>query len=159
MKKSIKIILILLIVFLLLFLSKDVLFEQKNKIIKDISDKQNNNSVKSNDKKNSIEKNNDNNKEEKDINNSEPKSDEQSEVKQELNNNITANIELVGDDTIKLSVGEKYTELGAKATDSNGNDISSKIIIDGKVDTSKSGEYIIIYSIGKSMVIRNVIVK
>ena len=93
------------------------------------------------------------------IDNSEPKKDEKAEIKQELNDNITINIELNGSENIELKKGDTYKELGARATDSNGNDVSQKIIIDGKVDTSKEGEYIVIYSIGKSMVMRNIIVK
>ena len=76
-----------------------------------------------------------------------------------MQNNITAKLELIGSDEITLKVGEKYKELGVKAVDSNGKDISSQVSIENNVDTSKSGNYMVIYSIGKSMVIRNVIVK
>lgn len=49
-----------------------------------------------------------------------------------------------GDSIVKLSVGDEYTESGYEAT-SFGKDISSDITIEGKVDTSTSGVYVIKY--------------
>ena len=89
----------------------------------------------------------------------EPQKDEQLENKQEVENNGYYEISLIGEDEIYINVGEKYNELGAKAFDKDGNDVSNKISIQNEVDTTKKGEYMVIYSIGKSMVIRNVIVK
>ena len=89
----------------------------------------------------------------------EPQKDEELENKQEVDNNEYFEISLVGEEEIYINVGEKYNELGAKAFDSKGNDVSNKIMIQNEVDTSKKGEYMVIYSIGKAMVVRNVIVK
>lgn len=89
----------------------------------------------------------------------EPQKDENLENKQEVDNNEYFEISLVGEEEIYINVGEKYNELGAKALDSKGNDVSNKIVIQNEVDISKKGEYMVIYSIGKAMVVRNVIVK
>lgn len=72
-------------------------------------------------------------------------------------------IELIGDRTIELNIGEPYVEKGATAYEGN-DDVSSKIKIIGNVDTSKVGKYEVIYSVanknGKTerSVKRNVIV-
>lgn len=154
---------ILVILFILLLVIIFIAINQN----KDKDDIQNNNV------KNQIEENNINKKEDKTTNpdetnnsnnasndvNSEPKQEEKSETKQEIQNNITVNLELNGSEEITINVGDKYKELGAKAIDSTGKDVSSQINIDSNVDTSKKGEYMVIYSIGKSMAIRTVIVK
>lgn len=73
-------------------------------------------------------------------------------------------IELFGDATIKISVGDEYVEAGAVATDNVDGDITKKIKITGKVDTKKAGEYIIKYTVSdkagnKTSVERKVIVE
>ncbi len=73
-------------------------------------------------------------------------------------------LELFGDKEITLTVGDKYTELGAIATDNVDGDITSKIKIKGKVDTKVAGEYTINYTVSdssnnKSNVKRKIIVK
>ena len=55
-----------------------------------------------------------------------------------------------GNNIISLKIGEVYTELGAKATDSKDGDLTSKIITTGTVDTSVAGTYIITYTVSDS---------
>lgn len=59
-------------------------------------------------------------------------------------------ITLNGDSEISIYVGNSYNELGAKAIDNYDKDITDKINIDGSVDTSKIGEYIISYRVSDS---------
>ena len=54
--------------------------------------------------------------------------------------------ELLGEENIKLTVGEKYNELGFKALDSEGNDISEYVTIEGSVDINTPGTYTITYT-------------
>ena len=56
-------------------------------------------------------------------------------------------IELFGDKTITIKVGDTYKEPGAVATDNVDGDITKKIKITGKVDTKKEGEYVIKYTV------------
>lgn len=90
---------------------------------------------------------------------SEPAKTEKEENKQENTNNITVKIELIGEEEVTISKGEKYNDLGAKAVDSTGKDVSDKIRIDNTVNTNKEGTYTVTYSIGNSIVMRYVIVK
>lgn len=73
-------------------------------------------------------------------------------------------IELFGDKTITIKVGDTYKEPGAVATDNVDGDITKKIKITGKVDTKKEGEYVIKYTVSdkagnKASVERKVIVE
>ena len=70
-----------------------------------------------------------------------------------------SSIELIGDEVVTVIKGEKYIDKGAKAVDESGNDVSNQIKVDNTVDTSKTGEYTVTYSIGNFIVIRRVIVK
>lgn len=152
----------IILVILLIILGVLIVCVFKDKKI-DNNTNENSNSQKINNTTNNTNKTNNNENtttnKENDISTSEPKKDEESETKQQLQNNVTVNIELIGSEEITLNVGDTYKELGYKATDSNGKDVSSEVNIQNNVDTSKKGEYMVIYSIGKSMVIRNVIVK
>jgi len=56
-------------------------------------------------------------------------------------------ITLLGDDTIKLTVGEIYTESGATATDAIDGDLSGDILISNEVNTTKPGQYSVFYSV------------
>ena len=56
-------------------------------------------------------------------------------------------IALNGASVINLKVGEAYTELGAKATDTKDGDLTSKIIITGTVNTAVAGTYTITYTV------------
>ena len=78
--------------------------------------------------------------------------------------NKAPTIKLKGSSTITLNVGETYTEQGATAEDDIDGDLTSKIEISGKVDTSKAGTYTITYTVKDSndnvaKVTRKVVVK
>ena len=90
----------------------------------------------------------------------EPAKDETTENQKE-NNEIDkgVTIELNGDEEMTVTIGSTFKDPGAKAKNSEGKDVSSKITIDGTVDTSKAGTYKIYYSIGKAIVVREVEVK
>ena len=73
-------------------------------------------------------------------------------------------LNLFGDETIKLKVGDKYEELKAMAVDNIDGDLSNKIKITGKVDTKVAGTYIIKYTVSdssknKATITRTVIVE
>lgn len=73
-------------------------------------------------------------------------------------------IELIGDETIVLKVGDKYEELKAAAVDNVDGDLSNKIKITGKVNTKVAGTYIIKYTVSdnsknKATITRTVIVE
>lgn len=73
-------------------------------------------------------------------------------------------IKLFGDETVTLTVGDKYDDPGAVATDNIDGDITKKIKISGKVNTKKAGEYIVKYTVkdtagNKASVERKVIVE
>lgn len=77
----------------------------------------------------------------------------------EVKNLDVSHIELIGEEEITINLGDKYTELGAKAYNTSGEDISKEIKIDSSVDTSKQGRYTVSYSIGNFIVMRYVVVK
>ena len=64
-------------------------------------------------------------------------------------NNAIPTISLIGDETINLQLNDNYKEQGAQAF-LRENDVSGNIVIDGKVDTSKVGEYKLKYTIFNS---------
>lgn len=72
-------------------------------------------------------------------------------------------IELIGDSEITLDLNEKYTDPGVKAT-LNNKDVTKKVEVEGKVDTSKVGNYYIVYSVKndkntkKRSVSRNIVI-
>ena len=67
-----------------------------------------------------------------------------------VKDNIAPTIDLKGEDTIKLFVGDKYEEKGASANDNIDGDLTSNIEIIGSVDTSKPENYEIEYKIKDS---------
>ena len=67
-----------------------------------------------------------------------------------VKDNIAPTIELKGEDTIKLFVGDKYEEKGASANDNIDGDLTNNIEILGSVDTSKPENYEIEYKIKDS---------
>lgn len=67
-----------------------------------------------------------------------------------VKDNIAPTIELKGEDTIKLFVGDKYEEKGAYANDNIDGDLTNNIEIIGSVDTSKPENYEIEYKIKDS---------
>lgn len=56
-------------------------------------------------------------------------------------------IKLNGEKEITLYVNDVYKELGVTAIDNYDGDISNKVVITGNVDTSKVGEYNLVYSV------------
>lgn len=63
---------------------------------------------------------------------------------------INPTIELNGSDSISIYNGSKYNEQGAKAEDNYDKDLIDSIEITGNVDTSKNGEYKIVYKVKDS---------
>lgn len=59
-------------------------------------------------------------------------------------------IKLNGEKEITLYVNDEYKELGVTAIDNYDGDISDKVVITGKVDTSNAGVYNLIYSVTDS---------
>ena len=59
-------------------------------------------------------------------------------------------ITLKGSSTVVLNLNDVYKEEGATATDDKDGDLTSKILISGKVDTTKPGTYIITYKVEDS---------
>lgn len=58
----------------------------------------------------------------------------------------TDTFELVGEKEITISVGETFTDEGFKAV-AFGKDVSNKVEIDGQVDTSTEGTYVLTYTV------------
>lgn len=54
---------------------------------------------------------------------------------------------LNGDPYIELIVGDAYIEVGATAIDNLDGDISDRIVVEGSVDTSTAGEYVLTYRV------------
>lgn len=63
--------------------------------------------------------------------------------------------ELIGDKNITLNLNEEYKEQGVEAI-SFGKDLKDNIIIDSNVDTTKEGEYTVVYSIKSSLKYKNI---
>jgi len=59
-------------------------------------------------------------------------------------------ISLNGEGVVNLNVGEEYVEEGAVAIDDVDGDLSGLIVIEGDVDVSVAGEYIVVYSVSDS---------
>ena len=57
-----------------------------------------------------------------------------------------AELNLKGDDFVKISLGETYTEPGYEATE-NGEDISDRVKVTGNVDNTTAGFYNLVYSV------------
>ena len=56
-------------------------------------------------------------------------------------------ITLKGKEKITIKVGDTYKDEGATAKDNKDGDLTSKIVVTGKVDTSKKGVYVITYTV------------
>ena len=77
---------------------------------------------------------------------------------------VKPEIKLNGNATITIKLNEKYEDPGATASDNKDGNLTDKIKISGKVDTSKPGTYTITYTVedssgNKATVTRTVIVK
>lgn len=57
-----------------------------------------------------------------------------------------AELNLKGDNFVKISVGETYTEPGYEATE-NGEDISDRVKVSGNIDNTTPGFYNLVYSV------------
>lgn len=73
-------------------------------------------------------------------------------------------ITIIGETELTIYVGDSYVEKGAKASDNIDGDITSKIVMNGTVDTSKAGTYIVTYDVSdnsgnKSSKTRTIFVK
>lgn len=64
-----------------------------------------------------------------------------------INNKSKYTLELYGDEVITIILGNDYIEPGYKAYDKQNNDYTNEVIITNNIDTSKVGEYEILYSI------------
>ena len=76
--------------------------------------------------------------------------EDETEVKTDDVEEYKIYLKLNGSNELNLKLNEAYKELGAKATDSKGNDLSKEIKISGLVDTNKVGSYKIKYTISKN---------
>ena len=73
-------------------------------------------------------------------------------------NNSRYTLELLGAERVTITVGTDYIEPGYKAYDRNNKDYTSDVKITSNVDTSKVGDYEIMYSIGNIDKVRYVTV-
>lgn len=64
-----------------------------------------------------------------------------------LNRGDKYTIELNGEEKITITIGEPYVEPGYNAYDKKNNDVTSLVEITSNVDTSKLGEYEVLYTI------------
>ena len=60
---------------------------------------------------------------------------------------VNPEIALLGEDTVTLPVGEEYRESGCTASDNYNGDLTEAVQIDGAVDPSVPGSYILTYSV------------
>ena len=61
--------------------------------------------------------------------------------------NVKPDILIIGEKEITIYVGDNYVEPGFTATDNIDGDITSDVKVEGKVDTSKKGTYILTYKV------------
>ena len=74
-----------------------------------------------------------------------------------LSNRTSYYITLEGDSIINIYQGDKYDEPGYKGYDNKKNDLTDEVVVDdSKVDTSKTGEYTIKYSLHRTTRIRTI---
>lgn len=59
-------------------------------------------------------------------------------------------ITLNGDSEVYVPLGDSYVEHGYNAVDNADGNLNDKVVVDGKVDTNKSGNYTIIYKVTDS---------
>lgn len=69
------------------------------------------------------------------------------EVKTTTQDKEKPTITLIGEDTMNININTKFVDPGVKAIDNIDGDITSKVIKEGRVDTSKTGTYVIIYKV------------
>lgn len=59
-------------------------------------------------------------------------------------------IELNGSSKVIVTLGQAFNETGVVVTDNSGEDLSSKVVIEGNINTEKLGTYTITYSVADS---------
>lgn len=72
---------------------------------------------------------------------------------------IAYNLELTGDMSVIITLGNDYIEAGYKAYDNNGNDVTNQVKINSNIKVNEIGNYEIVYTIGNQEKIRNVEIK
>lgn len=60
---------------------------------------------------------------------------------------VAPEITLKGESTIKIKVGDKFTDPGVTAKDEKDGDLTHKVVVTGNVDTTKKGTYNLTYTI------------
>ncbi len=65
----------------------------------------------------------------------------------EVKDEMAPVIDLFNGSKINIPINESYADPGYKATDNVDGDISDKVLVEGKVDTNKAGEYKINYQV------------
>lgn len=76
----------------------------------------------------------------------------------DINQNNNAKITLNGAYNIYIEKGNTFTDPGVVAKDSNGNNVTSSVVVSGTVDTNTVGNYVITYTYNNVSITRNVIV-
>lgn len=89
---------------------------------------------------------------------------ENTEITQSQNDTKAPEIKLLGSENMSIAVGEEFTDPGATAYDKVDGDLTKSIVADGTVDITKTGEYMIVYTVSdkagnKATKERKVIVK
>lgn len=74
-------------------------------------------------------------------------------------NKTTYVIELLGDENITIGLNKEYIEPGYNAYDKNKLDVSEEVKVTNNIDTSKKGNYEVLYSIGNVNKVRYVTVE
>ena len=69
--------------------------------------------------------------------------------------NDVPSIFLNGNDVVHVYKGEQYNEEGVIATDHNDGVITDNVVVSGKVDSNKYGQYLLVYSITNKMGLTN----
>ena len=69
-------------------------------------------------------------------------------------NKISYTLEINGDNSVVVYKGNAYNDLGAKAYDSEQNDLSAEVSVINNVNTNKTGKYEITYTLGDMSVKR-----
>lgn len=64
-----------------------------------------------------------------------------------LVDDVKPTIELIGDGTVILNIGEEYKEQGAKAQDEKDGDLTDRIEVSGDVNTNQEGTYSVKYTV------------
>ena len=64
-----------------------------------------------------------------------------------LANNIPPVITLLGPTEVKINVGESFVEMGYKAEDSNGRNITNRVMVSSTINASQAGLYTITYDV------------